>query len=61
MESRKRLLGEENYLTVSHTYLRCNYLGSAIVVITHTNAPNLLDAIKTRFTPDEYQAIEGNC
>ncbi|WP_332960617.1 hypothetical protein [Microcoleus sp. AR_TQ3_B6] len=28
------------------------------MVITQTNAPNLPDAIKTRFTPDEYRAIE---
>jgi Uma2 family endonuclease len=28
------------------------------VVITQTNAPNLPDATKTRFTPDEYRAIE---
>ena len=51
-------MGEENYLTVSHTYLRCNYLGGAIVVITQTKAPNLPDATKTRFTPHEYRAIE---
>jgi len=53
MASRKTPLGEENYLTVSHNYLRCNYLGSAIVVITQTNAPILPDATKTRFTRDE--------
>ena len=58
MESRKAPLGEENYLTVSDTYLRCNYLGGAIVVITQTNPPNLPDATKTRFTRDEYRAIE---
>jgi Uma2 family endonuclease len=28
------------------------------VVITQTNPPNLPDATKTRFTPDEYRAIE---
>jgi Uma2 family endonuclease len=28
------------------------------VVITETNAPNLPDATKTRFIPDEYRAIE---
>ena len=28
------------------------------MVITQTNAPNLPDATKTRFTPDEYRAIE---
>jgi Uma2 family endonuclease len=58
MESRKTRLGEENYLTVSHNYLRSNYLGGAIVVMTQTNAPNLPDATKARFTPDEYRAIE---
>jgi hypothetical protein len=58
MESRKTPLGEENYLTVSHTYLRCNNLGGAIVVITQTNSPNLPGVTKTRFTPDEYRAIE---
>jgi len=35
-----------------------NYLGGAIVVITQTNAPNLPDATKTRFTPNEYRVIE---
>ena len=35
-----------------------NYLGGAIVVITQTNPLNLPDATKTRFTPDEYRAIE---
>src|SRR4028118_1373095 len=58
MESRKTRLGEENYLTVSHNYLRSNYLGGAMVVITQTNPPNLPNATKTRFTPDEYRAIE---
>ena len=28
------------------------------MVITQTNPPNLPDATKTRFTPDEYRAIE---
>ncbi len=58
MESRKTPLGQENYLTVSHNYLRSNYLGGAIVVITKTNAPNLPDSTKARFTPDEYRALE---
>jgi Uma2 family endonuclease len=35
-----------------------NYLGSAIGVITQTNPPNIPDATKTRFTPDEYPAID---
>ena len=29
-----------------------------MVVITQTNPPNLPNATKTRFTPDEYRAIE---
>jgi len=33
--------------------LKSNYLAGAIVVITQANAPNLPDATKTRFTPDE--------
>jgi Uma2 family endonuclease len=28
------------------------------VVITQTNPPHLPDATKTRFTPEEYRAIE---
>ena len=28
------------------------------MVITQTNAPNLPDPTNTRFTPDEYRAIE---
>jgi Uma2 family endonuclease len=31
---------------------------AAYQLITQTNAPNLPNATKTRFTPDEYRAIE---
>ncbi len=35
-----------------------NYLGGAIVVIASTKPPTLTDPTKTRFTLDEYRAIE---